>query len=326
MNIENFKRIIQYYLQGKLTEGESKRVDSWYQSITDEDINPFHDTAHRHAVKDELFERLVPAVRAERKKAAQNQRFRWLSAAAAFVLLGVSALLFFRDNQSALNSGATVSETQLMQTVTKAGELREIFLPDGTSVFLNGNAQIRYDKINYGKNRTIFLDRGEAFFKVKRDTLHPFKIASGAISVAVLGTSFNVNRSQASGQVTVEVKTGRVKVFAEENGEQHILTRGKAARYSLAKKHFEIFDQHPSTVNLWTQGGMLLNNVGFDALKEIIYNRYGVVLIADNLDTDKFNYSLMIPQVESLDQVLNMICTIHQIKFRREKNEIILHK
>jgi len=49
-------------------------------------------------------------------------------------------------------------------------------------------------------------------------------------------------------------------------------------------------------------------------------------LIADNLDTDKFNYSLMIPQVESLDQVLSMICTIHQIKFRRGKNEIILHK
>lgn len=326
MNIENFKRTIQDYLQGKLTERESERVDSWYQSITEEDINPFHDATHRHAVKDELFKRLVPTVQAERKNAVRIQRFRWLSAAAAILLLGVSSLLFFQNHQSALPSRKILAEMPLTQTVTKAGELREIFLPDGTSVFLNGNTQIRYDKINYGKSRAIFLDRGEAFFNVKRDTLHPFTIASGAVSVTVLGTSFNVNRSQASGQVTVEVKTGRVKVSAKKNVEQHILTRGKAARYSLAKKQFEIFDQNPNTVNLWTQGGMLLSNVGFSALKEIIYNRYGVVLIADNLDTDKFNYSLMIPQVESLDQVLSMICTIHQIKFRREKNEIILHK
>ncbi|MGE8244286.1 MAG: FecR family protein [Sphingobacterium sp.] len=326
MNIENFKRTIQDYLQGKLTERESEQVDRWYQSITEEDINPFHDAAHRHAVKDELFKRLVPTVQAERKSAVRIQRFRWLSAAAAILILGISSLLFLQNHQSALPSRKILAEMQLTQTVTKAGELREIFLPDGTSVFLNGNTQIRYDKINYGKSRAIFLDRGEAFFKVKRDTLHPFTIASGAVSVTVLGTSFNVNRSQASGKVTVEVKTGSVKVSAKKNGEQHTLTRGKAACYSLAKKQFEIFDQNPNTVNLWTQGGMLLSNVGFNALKEIIYNRYGVVLIADNLDTDKFNYSLMIPQVESLDQVLSMICTIHQIKFRREKNEIILHK
>lgn len=326
MKIEKFKSIIRDYLHGKLTDRDRERVDAWYQSIADDAIDPFHDSAHRHAVKDELLKRLAPFVQTERKKAFQLPRIPWLSAAAAILLLGSASLLFFQDHQSALNSGATVSEMQLTQTVTKAGELREIFLPDGTSVFLNGNAQIRYDKINYGKSRTIFLDRGEAFFSVKRDTLHPFTIATGAVRVAVLGTSFNVNHSQASGQVTVKVKTGRVKVSAEENGEQHILTSGQAVRYSLAEKHFEIFDQNPTTVNLWTQGGMLLSNVRFKELKEIVYNRYGVVLVAENLDTDKFSYSLMIPQVRSLGQVLSMICTIHQLKFRREKNEIILHK
>ena len=97
-------------------------------------------------------------------------------------------------------------------------------------------------------------------------------------------------------------------------------------RYNLAKNHFETFDKDPASINLWTHGGMLLNNVGFEELKEIIYNRYAVVLVANNLATDTFNYSLMIPQVQSLDQVLNIVCSIHQIKFRREKNEIILYK
>ncbi|WP_370877887.1 DUF4974 domain-containing protein [Sphingobacterium zeae] len=69
-----------------------------------------------------------------------------------------------------------------------------------------------------------------------------------------------------------------------------------------------------------------MNNVGFEELKELIYRRFGAVLHTDSLNTDSFNYSLMIPQVQSLDQVLTIVCNIHQIKFRREKNEIILYK
>jgi ferric-dicitrate binding protein FerR (iron transport regulator) len=126
--------------------------------------------------------------------------------------------------------------------------------------------------------------------------------------------------------VTVEVKTGRVSVLNAKNGANHILTAGKAVRYSVVKNDFKTFDSDPAYISLWTQGGMQLNNISFKELKEIIYNRFGVVLLTENLNTDTFNYSLMIPHVQSLDQVLNIVCNIHQIKFRREKNEIILYK
>lgn len=325
VNRANFKHIIQEYLQGKLTDKERERVDGWYQSIANDDIDPFHNETQRNAVREELFARIKPTIQAKRKKTVQIQRFRWLSAAAV-LLLGITALLFYQNNQLHSHAGVEIVKMQLTQTTTKAGELREIFLPDGTSVFLNGNTQIRYDKAKYAEKRQIFLDRGEAFFNVRRDTLHPFTIATGTVSVAVLGTSFNVNHSQAAGRVAVEVRTGRVQVSGSKNGAKHILTPGKAAYYSLSQKSFEIVDRNPTTVNLWTQGGLLLNNVRFNELKEIIYNRYAVLLVAENVDTAKFNYSLMIPQVQSLDQVLSIICNIHQIKFRREKNEIILYK
>jgi hypothetical protein len=97
------------------------------------------------------------------------------------------------------------------------------------------------------------------------------------------------------------------------------LTAGKAVRYSVVKNDFKTFDSDPAYISLWTQGGMQLNNISFKELKEIIYNRFGVVLLTENLNTDPFNYSLMIPHVQSLDQVLNIVCNIHQIKFRRRK-------
>ena len=326
MNLERFKLIIADYLGGKLTDEEKDRVDGWYESISNEDIDPFTDANHRDSIRHELFLRVGVTAPSVKTKKMPVRKLIWRSAAAAILILAAGSLLLLQHNPLFLSPKRMETATVLTEMVTKAGELKEIQLPDGTSIFLNGNTRIRYDRKSFVSNRRFFLDRGEAFFRVKRDTLHPFKIETGSVSVAVLGTSFNVNNSMTAKQVTVEVKTGRVSVSSEKNAENHILTPGKAVRYNLAKNHFETFDKDPASINLWTHGGMLLNNVGFEELKEIIYNRYAVVLVANNLATDTFNYSLMIPQVQSLDQVLNIVCSIHQIKFRREKNEIILYK
>lgn len=329
MDLERFKLIITDYLGGKLTEEEKGHVDDWYESISNEDTNPFIDANHREKIKQDLFIRVGIAEAPVGAKKVANipvRKFSWLSAAAAILIVGGISLLFFQHNPMSLSRKRTQTTALLTETVTNAGELKEIQLPDGTSIFLNGNTRIRYDRKNFASNRKFFLDRGEAFFRVRRDTLHPFKIETGSVSVAVLGTSFNVNNSMSTKQVTVEVKTGRVSVLNAKNGANHILTAGKAVRYNVAHNGFETFDSDPAYISLWTQGGMQLNNIGFKELKEVIYNRFGVMLHTDNLNTDSFNYSLMIPHVESLNQVLTIVCNIHQIKFRREKNEIILYK
>lgn len=329
MDLERFKLIITDYLGGKLTEEEKSHVDDWYESISNEDTNPFIDANHREKIKQDLFIRVGIAEAPVGAKKVANipvRKFSWLSAAAAILIVGGISLLFFQHNPMSLSRKRTETTALLTETVTNAGEFKEIQLPDGTSIFLNGNTRIRYDRKNFASNRKFFLDRGEAFFRVRRDTLHPFKIETGSVSVAVLGTSFNVNNSMSTKQVTVEVKTGRVSVLNAKNGANHILTAGKAVRYNVAHNGFETFDSDPAYISLWTQGGMQLNNIGFKELKEVIYNRFGVMLHTYNLNTDSFNYSLMIPHVESLNQVLTIVCNIHQIKFRREKNEIILYK
>jgi len=324
VNLEDFKHILQRYLHGQVTDKERDRVDVWYQSISNEDISPFEDLQHRKAVKEDLFERIAVGSTFGKTRKARIRQLHLMSVAAAALLFSLAGLWFYRQPFSILPQTST--PVVFHKNVTKAGELREISLPDGTSVFLNGNTGLRYDELSYAKNRAVFLDSGEAFFSVRRDTAHPFTIQTGAVSVAVLGTSFNINNSPMSGEVTVEVKTGRVKVQGKEDNRFHILTRGQGIRYSHTGKQQGLFQGNPGHVNLWTQGGLWLNQVNFDGLKEIFHNRYGVLLRADKLDTDRFNYSLIIPQVRSLNQVLDMVCAIHQLKYRREHNEIILYK
>lgn len=326
MNIDNFKQIIQGYLDGKANDKESARVDSWYHSIAKDNINPFKHSDHRKEVKQDIFSGIERHSLQQNKRKIRISRLTWFSAAAILLAVASSAVFFLQREQAIAPWGPVHGRNLWTHIATKAGESRKITLRDGTSIFLNGNTHLRYDDATYVADRKVFLDSGEAFFQVKRDTSHPFQVETGPVSVEVLGTSFNIAKSEASKKVTVEVKTGRVRVANQAHKERHILTPGKGGCYSQSENQVELFDLNPSHVNLWTQGGMLLTNVGFAELKEIIYNRYAVVLTADGIDTEKFNYSLMIPQVQSLDQVLRMICTIHQIKFRREKNEVTLYQ
>lgn len=325
MDLEKFKSIIQRYLDGKLPKEENKNVDGWYDAVSKDEIAPFTNDEHKARVKQAIFSRFPPSIQETRKQVGVI-RLRWLSAVASVILLGVFGLLFFYQNPQALFRSNAVESISLTQISTHPGETRELRLPDSSSIFLSGNAQVRFDEHHYHENRKIYLDKGEAFFSVQRDTVHPFSIETGTLSIRVLGTSFNVNNSEKSKYITVDVKTGKVSVGNRQEESLYILTAGKSVRYDKESARYKLFDSDPTYANIWIRGGILLNGATFEELCELIYNRYGLTLRTDNIDTDTFSYSVLMPHVQSIDQLLHMICNIHQINFRRERNEIILYK
>jgi transmembrane sensor len=71
------------------------------------------------------------------------------------------------------------------------GEKKNIQLPDGSIVTLNAGSTIKINE-KYGiVSRDIYLE-GEAFFEVKRDTIHPFFVHTQDMDIKALGTAFNV--------------------------------------------------------------------------------------------------------------------------------------
>jgi len=59
--------------------------------------------------------------------------------------------------------------------------------------------------------REVRLRSGGAFFNIREDARRPFYVYSADVVTSVLGTSFCIN-ADAQGRVTVDVKTGTVKV------------------------------------------------------------------------------------------------------------------
>ncbi len=65
-------------------------------------------------------------------------------------------------------------------------------LADGSLVELNTDTVIRLTAS--GPARTVFLDKGEAYFQIVHDTAHPFVVIAGSHRVTDIGTAFIVRR------------------------------------------------------------------------------------------------------------------------------------
>jgi transmembrane sensor len=107
--------------------------------------------------------------------------------------------------------------------VTEVGGHATVPLADGTKIELNTNTKLRASLAE--KQRTVWLDRGEAYFEVAHDASRPFVVYAGERKVTVLGTKFSVRRD--GDRVVVAVVDGRVRVDeVKETKPPAIVTRG----------------------------------------------------------------------------------------------------
>ena len=81
---------------------------------------------------------------------------------------------------------------QLIECFVPKGEkAKQIFLPDGSEVWVNAESILIYPNTFKGDTRTLFLN-GEANFKVSRDKKKPFIVKTATLDIEALGTTFNV--------------------------------------------------------------------------------------------------------------------------------------
>lgn len=93
---------------------------------------------------------------------------------------------------------------------TAVGQRATVTLPDGSQVTLNTDTVVR-TKADEDR-RLVYLDKGQAFFKVAHDRRHPFVVAAAGRTVTALGTAFDVRVDH--GELKVVLVEGKVRVEA----------------------------------------------------------------------------------------------------------------
>ena len=91
---------------------------------------------------------------------------------------------------------------------TDVGQRSTVTLPDGSVVMLNTDTRLRTR--SDGRRRLVYLDRGQAFFKVAHDRRHPFMVSAAGRTVTALGTAFDVRVE--GHELKVVLVEGKVRV------------------------------------------------------------------------------------------------------------------
>jgi ferric-dicitrate binding protein FerR (iron transport regulator) len=106
------------------------------------------------------------------------------------------------------------SSRQLIENINTSKNTISVSLPDGSVVKLASNSRISYES-NFDSlaTRDVYLS-GQAFFSVKKNPDHPFRVFANEIVAKVLGTSFTVRSFEKDTVIRVTVSTGKVSVYS----------------------------------------------------------------------------------------------------------------
>ena len=188
---------------------------------------------------------------------------------------------------------------------TGIGEVAKFTLPDGSIAMLNTDSAI---SVHFaGAERRIDLLRGEAWFKVRKDATHPFRVhARDGIAEAV-GTAFGVRSG--GDQVTIAVTEGVVTVTAPEQNrpaepQSEKLAAGLQASYvsGHAPGNASAFD--PLVALAWRTRHIVIDDMPLDAaIAELNRYRRGRIILLDGSHGDAHVSGVF--AVDQLDQGLD---------------------
>lgn len=296
----HIKALLRRYLQGEATKAERAAVEQWYTTLEDTSFRLTDDLAQKEQIRQSLLLALPTHIATQKPRTFILHRY----AAVACIIISLGALWFFNRKQAVkLETGISAIKTAV--------------LPDGSTVTLNAASSLVIPPDFGNKERRVILS-GEAFFEVKPDPAHPFKVSHGSITTTVLGTSFNI---RAYHQAKISVVTGRVQVATA------------TAQYILQQQ--EILQQQPSgellkgredtaSMAQWRSRMLDFNGYTIADMAAALQREYPVSirLMATPADTAHYNITF---HKENIDNILKVMSRLTGMSYQTVQGQIIIH-
>ncbi len=221
-----------------------------------------------------------------------------VAAVAAIVLMGS---YFY------LNSLDETVKTHLAQN-------DQLVLPDASEVILNADSKIAFNKNNWNSKRTVTLE-GEAFFKVSKGNTFSVETSDGVVTV--LGTQFNVENRKGFYEVTCY--EGLVSVNYE----------GKNIKLAAGSSFLVINNQITQTESSkalepsWVNNESSFKGIPLLFVLKELERQYNIKFNSNNVDTTVLFTGTFTNK--NIELALKSICLPYQIKFKLEKNKVLLY-
>lgn len=217
------------------------------------------------------------------------------------------------------NAAANVYHTLV---VPRGGEYK-LVMSDGTEVWLNSETRLRYPAIlNTTGDRMVYLESGEAYFKVTKNKHAPFMVNLKGMQVEVLGTSFNINTFNQ--KISTTLVEGSIKVNL----------KGKPSLYQVPGEQSN-FD--PQTQNItksevdvypftsWKDGWLVFNDNSIGEVMDQIGRWYDYKVTFETPELKALRFGGKLRKSKKITDVLFAIERSNELKYKISGQIIYLY-
>tara|TARA_B100001057_G_scaffold443876_1_gene480354 strand:- start:6 stop:1178 length:1173 start_codon:yes stop_codon:yes gene_type:complete len=231
-----------------------------------------------------------------------------------------------KSNELIYNSNSEVNELVYHTLKVPYGKRFDIYLSDGTKVYLNSGSSLKYPvKFLNNKPRQVFLN-GEAFFNVTESKENIFSVDSDGINVEVYGTSFNVRNYPEDYVSDIVLVKGSVGITNPKTKKITKLTPGHKGSVNKESSIIETTKINTKLYTSWIDGEVIFRNESFNQIVKKLERLYNVTIINNHetISEELFNANIDVEN-EKIEDVLSYFNQIYNIEYQTFKNKIIIN-
>lgn len=312
------KNTLRRFAENKFSRTEYKKVRGWF---AEEENIELQESLRQHWNKipsnQGLDSRLINLFgRLKAKILFTRATKRW---SVFSIYQKVAAVLFIPLLLGIAVRGLFPAQNRQMASVTihSAGGARtEFVLPDGSKGWLNSGSELSYPARFY-KNREVQL-KGEAFFNVVHQNGEKFRVKTSALTIQVLGTSFNISAYHDDPEISVILKEGRVQVLNADEKPVYLMKPNERLDYNVQKRTALVSGVDAANQTLWTQGILQFRGEPLSAVTKKLGRWYNVDFEIRDKQLQEYNFKATFKD-EQVEEILRMIAITTPMKYRIEE-------
>ena len=307
------KRVIRL-LNGDLNQEEGAEFSEWINK-SEENRNEFFalkdvwDASRR--VPDHTEPQLAEFYRYQYRRAKTSQKIYLLSFVAVAAIL-VAALVL----TVLLPATEKRGEGKYQLVTVPLGSKSKIRLADGTEIILNAGSELRYAATYSETERWVEL-KGEAYFTVRPDSLHPFNVSTRNFDIKVTGTQFNVSAYEDDILASATLAEGKIQLQPAGMEGAVAINPGEKFTFNSRTKAFSASPAFLDQETAWKNGEFIFRKIEFTDLKKRLERWYDVQLICSDTKLSSMTYSGKFRNQETIWQVLDALKLTSPIDYRR---------
>ncbi|RYG02646.1 MAG: DUF4974 domain-containing protein, partial [Chitinophagaceae bacterium] len=230
-----------------------------------------------------------------------------------------------KDGQLSYAASSKAGLTPEFNTiVTPKGGQYQIHLPDGSKVWLNAASSLKYPTHFTGNERKVTLT-GEAYFEVAKASSSknmPFVVSTGAQTVTVLGTHFNINAYNDDYAYQTTLLEGSVKInyIIKDYGKTVTLNPGEQS--NVDGEGLSVKTVNAADAIAWKNGFFLFKDADLKMVMKSISRWYDIEVEYDG-QLPNTMFSGEIHRNLTLNQVFEIL-SFYKVHFKVEGKRIIV--